>query len=450
MQASKNAPRCNDNEKIREEFFVFSTKFIRNKEGTNVVDKRVAVCRQWSNLRFEEVNNMSLKIKLTSTILAFCLILGLLVMGVFATSQATVKLGGSISFTAKNVYAKVSAEITNSKSDPEIEPITFNNETTDEEATETWTNPLSFKDTGDTITISLTIENLASDRPLYATLYDSIGEVDNLTKTKSYDGETYFNSQITVEAKTSETITLTLGVTDLNTSVDASYGYGVELSNDPFEALAMTDGLVTMGTYEETPVQWKLVAVDDVPYTGTSVPVSGKGIFVQETVTVSQAFDADSNDYSTSDIKTYLDGYASVLGITDLSADAVGSKIQAREMTDLYKKMGWNCYNAEGNPQDAPAHDIEKDGLTGSQNFWLMSVEELYKYVGKGTIENNVIPYDWSSVKSNTVWGESFYWLRSPSPSYSYHTFLIDIMGGCGSNDKTTTYAVRAAFNLNF
>ena len=374
-------------------------------------------------------------------------------MGVFATSQATVKLGGSISFTAKNVYAKVSAEITNSKSDPEIEPITFNNETTDEEATETWTNPLSFKDTGDTITISLTIENLASDRPLYATLYDSIGEVDNLTKTKSYDGETYFNSQITVEAKTSETITLTLGVTDLNTSVDASYGYGVELSNDPFEALAMTDGLVTMGTYgaESTPVQWKLVAVDDVPYTGTSIPVSGKGMFVQETVTdKGQVFRADfeasdANDYAVSDIKTYLDGYASVLGITDLSADAVGSKIQAREMTDLYKGMAWRT------DDEYQIEDIEKEGLTGSANFWLMSVEEVYRYVGKGTMTNNIIPSDWSSsVKDNAVWNSQVYWLRSPYPDDSYCAFYVDYGGAWSYYDVYRAYAVRAAFNLEF
>ena len=50
---------------------------------------------------------MSLKMKLVSTVSAFMLVLGLLIMGVFAGPTAKINLGGSISFKATDVYADV-------------------------------------------------------------------------------------------------------------------------------------------------------------------------------------------------------------------------------------------------------------------------------------------------------------------------------------------------------
>ena len=50
---------------------------------------------------------MSLKVKLTSAVLSFMLILGLMIMGVFASSTATINLGGNLSFSASNVHARV-------------------------------------------------------------------------------------------------------------------------------------------------------------------------------------------------------------------------------------------------------------------------------------------------------------------------------------------------------
>ncbi len=50
---------------------------------------------------------MSLKAKLISTISAFCLVLALLVVGVFAAQSATIQLGGTVSFTATAVVGDV-------------------------------------------------------------------------------------------------------------------------------------------------------------------------------------------------------------------------------------------------------------------------------------------------------------------------------------------------------
>ncbi len=50
---------------------------------------------------------MSLKAKLISTISAFVLILTIVIVAVWAATQANVSLGGTINFQATNVYAKV-------------------------------------------------------------------------------------------------------------------------------------------------------------------------------------------------------------------------------------------------------------------------------------------------------------------------------------------------------
>lgn len=56
---------------------------------------------------------MSLKAKLFSSIAAFALVACLLIVGVFAVSPANVNMGGSITFTAKDVLATISGSVTN-------------------------------------------------------------------------------------------------------------------------------------------------------------------------------------------------------------------------------------------------------------------------------------------------------------------------------------------------
>ena len=51
---------------------------------------------------------MSLKAKLVSSVAAFMLVLALLVVGVLAVPQATINMGGSITFDATDVVGSVS------------------------------------------------------------------------------------------------------------------------------------------------------------------------------------------------------------------------------------------------------------------------------------------------------------------------------------------------------
>ena len=122
---------------------------------------------------------MSLKFKLTSTIVAFFLILGLVLIGVFAAPQATIILGGNLNFKATNVHAKVTGSVSGAEnaSTVDLPDLTFmegrdtNAEQTHTANVEKWGQAdLKFTEAGNAIEIVLTIENLATDRPVYGTI----------------------------------------------------------------------------------------------------------------------------------------------------------------------------------------------------------------------------------------------------------------------------------------
>ena len=196
---------------------------------------------------------MSLKVKLTSTIAAFFLILGLLVMGVFATSQATVNLGGSLSFNATNVYANVTGRVIDATNETHLPPLTFKAGRTPTEETQhatdlsAWGNcDITFPSNG-VVSILITIQNLAA-RPMYATIDTSESMSNKIDSSmlivESEDattGETYIGGTIALGNAETETDTvmvrLTMEVEDKNTSLsaDSTWGYKIDLNNEnPF------------------------------------------------------------------------------------------------------------------------------------------------------------------------------------------------------------------------
>ena len=205
---------------------------------------------------------MSLKMKLTSTIAAFLLILGLTIMGVMAAPSATVNLGGSISFSASDVYAKVTGEISGQANEVSLEPLNFNNETDVEEEGAKWSNKdLVFDNAGSEITITVTIENLAKDRPLYASISDKFETIENITKgmtqlvsvvndTESeYEGHLIELPASTGDGTSTAIIEISLEVTNKNASLadGLKWGYDIQLDNeDPIKTVEQwrtkTDG----------------------------------------------------------------------------------------------------------------------------------------------------------------------------------------------------------------
>ena len=163
---------------------------------------------------------MSIKAKLTSVIVSFVLVLGLLITGVFALSNPSVNMGGTVSFEEKDVYAKVSGKIENTEGqDKDLNPITFDYSSTQQTSYEGWTNnALKFKDKTTEIKLTITIENLSTERSLYYEVQDTTGAITNVTK-KIDGNELSTTGIIELDAKPADgqskvDVVLTMKITD--------------------------------------------------------------------------------------------------------------------------------------------------------------------------------------------------------------------------------------------
>ena len=215
---------------------------------------------------------------------------------------------------------------------------------------------------------------------------------------------------------------------------------------------------VEMGTYNEEAVRWRLVGIKEsggsetTKFTGTTAPSAGSvGTFILETYTIiPHAFNEteSSNEYATSDIRTYLNGdYITAL---NLANDTTYNAIAERSVADMYTDIGWNWYQRNSSYAENAVYSITTTN-TESDKLWLMSVAEIYTLVGGGTIgADGTISDDWSTYYDNLIWNEFPYWLRSPDPTYSNLAFYIHPEGNCYYNIVTDTWAVRPAFNLEF
>ena len=171
---------------------------------------------------------MTLKMKLTASISAFVLIIGLMLMGVFAVNQATVNMGGSINFTATDVYARVTGKIENAQgeyADKELPTIEFSAENDTPDQSEWSGLNLLFDDDATPIVITVTVENLAKDRKLTASLTDNTAINENLVKDLKQDGVTYTSGTTkdldasTGDGTSTTTYVVTFSIADHNKSL---------------------------------------------------------------------------------------------------------------------------------------------------------------------------------------------------------------------------------------
>ncbi len=141
---------------------------------------------------------MTLKMKLISMISAFMLVLGLMLIGIYAVNQISVDFGGNISFTATDVYARVTGQISNAGVGSQTLPtLNFDAGMTDEEVeTEQarWSGlNLAFDEDATPITIEVTVENLSISHTLRVNLTDNTTSNENLEIAYQQDGEEYIN-----------------------------------------------------------------------------------------------------------------------------------------------------------------------------------------------------------------------------------------------------------------
>ena len=213
---------------------------------------------------------MTLKSKLIATISAFCLVVGMLILGVWASSLVQVEMGGDLIFTATDVNVRVSGKIEGMETteDPKVmnlPTITFSanpDENSPSTVLDQWkNNALTFTQTGDDITITITIENL-SDRIVNVKVKDSVGAsagIDKIIKngtTIESVAEVASGAEVSLNGNSITYYTITLSLKDRNNSLatGVKYGYTIDLSDSsyvaPREPVTSNDEL--LGTVEYT------------------------------------------------------------------------------------------------------------------------------------------------------------------------------------------------------
>ena len=182
---------------------------------------------------------MSAKVKLISFISAFVLVLGIMIIGVLSAEQVQVNIGGSVSFNATNVYAKVSGNISRAKTgNKTFSTLTYSaEETTGNESD--WTNlDLNFDSDATPILIEITVENLSTDRELQVSLENDI-QANGLNISITKDSQPYTAGQTAMLAKSTgdgtNTTTFVMSLTVANPDedlTDANFNYILNLTDE--------------------------------------------------------------------------------------------------------------------------------------------------------------------------------------------------------------------------
>ncbi len=182
---------------------------------------------------------MSLKMKLVSMISAFVLVIGMLLIGVFAVERVQVDMGGSITFNADDVYARVTGSVADAQVAPAGLDVTYSAYETEGNPTAWESLDLEFDSQATPIVISITVENLSTERSLTVNLTDALtSSVPNLGKALQRDNGAYTSgSNITLDPKdngtSTTTFTITLSVTDKNQSLtNAQFDYDLNLYDE--------------------------------------------------------------------------------------------------------------------------------------------------------------------------------------------------------------------------
>ena len=161
----------------------------------------------------------------------FCLTCAMLLVGVWAVSNTSIEIGGTISFSATNVHAKVSGVITGSTTGTNPTTLEYGDgKTQTTEALNSWKQNLAFDENGTEIEYTITVQNLSTERSLFVTITDTYREVTNLTKTTSFTSGT----EVEVAKNTTQTFTITFTVGTTDISLDGSYGYNMYLRDESY------------------------------------------------------------------------------------------------------------------------------------------------------------------------------------------------------------------------
>ncbi len=183
---------------------------------------------------------MSLKAKLFSSIAAFALVACLLIVGVFAVSPANVNMGGSITFTAKDVLATISGSVTNiAESTTGLEDSIKFTEDTVSDTNSDWSNLTWNFSSKQDVVLTITVHNDSTERAFSAAITAPTDTADDNVKIStayqlaaSWDGE---GTAIT----TSETVNV-----PLNSTLLIKVTFHIENAGEEVDGVNWSLGLV--------------------------------------------------------------------------------------------------------------------------------------------------------------------------------------------------------------
>ena len=181
---------------------------------------------------------MKLKAKLIYLIASICLVIAIISIGVLAASKATVTLGGTVSFTATDVFCEVTGSFQNvSGTAPVLSKLEFNASSQQPDQSTWANNPINFDNDATDIVLTITIKNKSNERDLIVKMVDNISEedaVEDLGKDVKFDGQPYtFGEEHKIGINGEKTFTITFSYTNLDYGLDdAPYNYTITLLDE--------------------------------------------------------------------------------------------------------------------------------------------------------------------------------------------------------------------------
>ena len=259
---------------------------------------------------------MSLRVKLVSAIAAFIMVLGIFIVAVLAANNASVNLGGSLSFQANDVVARVTGSATGAQVNPQNLDVTYSSGDTVGDETVWEDLNLNFIDHRTAIVFSFTVENLSTERSLTLTFTDNLAANANIEKEVLRDGAAYTSgAQIELNAKaegvttnqTSFTVTFTVANGD-NSFNNLPFDYVLNLYDESAEPEAPPTDF-TGFTFETTGTSNEATLTS---YTGTEA-----NLVIPSTFSIVDGEYVDGNDYT---VTAIADGTMLTGGVFSMSS----------------------------------------------------------------------------------------------------------------------------------
>ncbi len=208
---------------------------------------------------------MTLRSKMVASISAFCLVLALLIIGVWAAQSVKIEMGGSLTFDANDVNVKIEGSITGTSEPQTLDTLIFSaNDGESSGDVETWKNKaLTFGRNDDEvfdIVIAIKITNLSKENAVNVKILDNYQTIENVDKTITRDdgqytaGSTYALPKSTTESESTTTFKITFSVADKNQPVSGvQFGYTIDLSDESYVAPdPVVSNNESLGTIEYT------------------------------------------------------------------------------------------------------------------------------------------------------------------------------------------------------